>query len=76
MPGKILCVAEKPSIAKAVAGHLSGGQFTTVRTHPPLHQREIEGERERGADSLEAHPKQVCQELRVRISVPRAVGPV
>ncbi|KAE8451287.1 hypothetical protein EG329_004452 [Mollisiaceae sp. DMI_Dod_QoI] len=29
MPGKILCVAEKPSISKAVAGHLSGGQFTT-----------------------------------------------
>jgi hypothetical protein len=24
-------VAEKPSISKAVAGHLSGGQFTTVR---------------------------------------------
>jgi DNA topoisomerase-3 len=30
MPGKILCVAEKPSISKAVAGHLSGGQLTTV----------------------------------------------
>lgn len=30
MPGKILCVAEKPSIAKAVAGHLSGGQYQTV----------------------------------------------
>jgi hypothetical protein len=30
MPGKILCVAEKPSIAKAVAGHLSGGPFQTV----------------------------------------------
>ncbi|KAL7274902.1 DNA topoisomerase [Rhizina undulata] len=27
MPGKILCVAEKPSIAKAVAGHLSGGNL-------------------------------------------------
>jgi hypothetical protein len=30
MPGKILCVAEKPSISKAVAGILSGGQFQTV----------------------------------------------
>jgi DNA topoisomerase-3 len=30
MPGKILCVAEKPSIAKAVAGHLSGGQISSV----------------------------------------------
>ena len=27
---KVLCVAEKPSIAKAVAGHLGGGQFRTV----------------------------------------------
>ncbi|KAG9235297.1 DNA topoisomerase [Amylocarpus encephaloides] len=32
MPGKILCVAEKPSISKAVAGHLSGNQFTTSNT--------------------------------------------
>lgn len=32
MPGKILCVAEKPSIAKAVAGHLSGGQYQTANT--------------------------------------------
>lgn len=30
MPGKILCVAEKPSIAKAVAEHLGGGQVTMV----------------------------------------------
>lgn len=27
---KVLCVAEKPSIAKAMAGILSGGQYTTV----------------------------------------------
>ena len=32
MARKILCVAEKPSIAKSVAQHLSGGQFNTVRT--------------------------------------------
>lgn len=30
MPNKILCVAEKPSIARAVATHLSGGTFETV----------------------------------------------
>lgn len=31
MPGqKILCVAEKPAIAKAVAQHLSGGRMVTV----------------------------------------------
>ena len=29
MVSKILCVAEKPSIAKAVALHLSGGQVNT-----------------------------------------------
>jgi DNA topoisomerase-3 len=29
MAPRILCVAEKPSIAKAVAQHLSGGTFTT-----------------------------------------------
>lgn len=32
MPGKILCVAEKNSISKAVAEHLSGGRFTTGHT--------------------------------------------
>lgn len=30
MVTKVLCVAEKPSIAKAVANHLSGNQVTTV----------------------------------------------
>lgn len=29
-PNKILCVAEKPSIAKAVANHLGGGRVTVV----------------------------------------------
>ncbi|KAK4106616.1 prokaryotic type I DNA topoisomerase [Parathielavia hyrcaniae] len=29
---RILCVAEKPSIAKAVAGHLSGGHYQTSNT--------------------------------------------
>ena len=27
---RVLCVAEKPSISKAVAGHLSGGRMDTV----------------------------------------------
>ena len=30
MVSKILCVAEKPAIAKSVANHLSGGQVDTV----------------------------------------------
>ncbi|KAI2642655.1 DNA topoisomerase [Xylaria nigripes] len=29
---KVLCVAEKPSIAKAVAGHLSGGEVQVLNT--------------------------------------------
>ncbi|KAL1990600.1 hypothetical protein VTN49DRAFT_6439 [Thermomyces lanuginosus] len=29
MPNRVLCVAEKPAIAKAVAQHLSGGSFET-----------------------------------------------
>ncbi|KOS18766.1 DNA topoisomerase 3 [Escovopsis weberi] len=29
---RVLCVAEKPSISKAVAGHLSGGSFQTHNT--------------------------------------------
>lgn len=33
---RILCVAEKPSIAKAVAGHLSGGQYQAVCPIPEL----------------------------------------
>lgn len=31
MPPKILCVAEKPAIAKAVAQHLAGGQISNAR---------------------------------------------
>jgi DNA topoisomerase III len=31
MPSKILCVAEKPAIAKAVAQHLAGGQIANTR---------------------------------------------
>jgi hypothetical protein len=31
---KVLCVAEKPSISKAVSGHLSGGSFQTVSEGP------------------------------------------
>lgn len=31
---RVLCVAEKPSISKAVAGHLSGGSIQTVSPIP------------------------------------------
>lgn len=36
MPQKILCVAEKPAIAKAVAQHLAGGRINAVGTSPQL----------------------------------------
>jgi len=32
MVTKVLCVAEKPSIAKAVANHLAGGAVNTAST--------------------------------------------
>ncbi|CAE6516714.1 unnamed protein product [Rhizoctonia solani] len=35
---KVLCVAEKPSIAKSVTQILSGGQFTTRNTQSPYHK--------------------------------------
>ncbi|KAH7341007.1 DNA topoisomerase [Rhizoctonia solani] len=35
---KVLCVAEKPSIAKSVAQILSGGHFTTRNTQSPYHK--------------------------------------
>lgn len=34
---KVLCVAEKPSIAKAVASHLSGGTSQVVSLFPALY---------------------------------------
>ena len=34
---KILCVAEKPAIAKAVANHLAGGRLNTVRMRNLYH---------------------------------------
>jgi DNA topoisomerase IA len=42
MTRKILCVAEKPSIAKSVAQHLSGGQVTTVRVSTLSKEEETE----------------------------------
>lgn len=33
---KVLCVAEKPSIAKAVANHLANNQVTTVSQYEYL----------------------------------------
>ena len=36
MVKKILCVAEKPSIAKEVANHLSGNSVNTVILHEQI----------------------------------------
>lgn len=55
---RILCVAEKPSISKAVAGHLSGGQLQTVGYVSRRRDN-------RHADNfyLAQHPEQIHQEL-------------
>ena len=42
MAHKILCVAEKPSIAKHVAQHLSGGQFNTRNVDGNLYVKNYE----------------------------------
>jgi DNA topoisomerase III len=44
MPTKILCVAEKPAIAKAVAQHLAGGRITThpIRGNPYVKNYEFD----------------------------------
>lgn len=44
MARKILCVAEKPAIARAVATHMSGGSFQTVSVpHIALDRANLEG---------------------------------
>lgn len=50
---KILCVAEKPAIAKAVATHLSGGSMRIVSSLQPglRHSRYSDDRRDDGAKS-------------------------
>jgi DNA topoisomerase IA len=44
MARKILCVAEKPAIARAVATHMSGGSFQTVSvSHIALKRANFKG---------------------------------
>lgn len=57
---RILCVAEKPAIAKAVAQHLSGGSFQTVSIKP--HGKDLSRRHvltHTGLNSRES----ICQEL-------------
>ena len=42
MARKILCVAEKPAIAKSVAQHLAGGNVTTVNSDKQATERPSE----------------------------------
>lgn len=57
---RILCVAEKPAIAKAVAQHLSGGSFQTVSIRP--HIEDIS--RHHVLTHTDPNPrKSICQEL-------------
>ena len=43
MVPKILCVAEKPAIAKSVAQHLSGGHVTAVSLKSPSISMDLKG---------------------------------
>jgi hypothetical protein len=64
-PQRILCVAEKPSIAKAVAQHLGGGRVTTVRGIAILSQAKT-------APDVMAEKcswPYLCEELRVRFQI-------
>jgi hypothetical protein len=58
---RILCVAEKPSISKAVAGHLSGGRLETVCVYVSMRRED------RRADNfllyLAQHSQQIHQKL-------------
>jgi len=64
-PQRILCVAEKPSIAKAVAQHLGGGRVTTVRCVAVLSPPNV-------APDLMTEKcswPYLCEELRVRVQI-------
>jgi DNA topoisomerase IA len=52
---KVLCVAEKPSVAKGIMQILSGGQFQTVSRRTRL-VRKMKVKECRGADALCAFP--------------------
>ena len=71
MVPRVLCVAEKPSIAKAVAQHLAGGQFTTVGRCGC-----ITGHGFLDVDRCVAQytRKRVHQELRIQLSIQSAMG--
>lgn len=69
---RVLCVAEKPAIAKAVAQHLSGGAMQTVRSNGS------DGLQRYCTNSVTAlHPWQpICQELRLPVQFWRVLGNV
>ena len=57
MAPRILCVAEKPAIAKTVAGHLSGGQLTTVSYMARVEWKDL------SFVSAKHHWQSICEEL-------------
>lgn len=68
MARKVLCVAEKPSIAKAVAGHLGGGRFQTVSPKASIFRLELINM------TAECSRHNVYKELRLPIRLRSAVG--
>jgi DNA topoisomerase IA len=68
MANRILCVAEKPSIAKAVANHLSNGPVTVVRkTNCMTSLTSL-------IPLLEKYWEPICQKLRVSIYLLPTLG--
>jgi len=59
---KVLCVAEKPSIAKSVTEILSGGRWDTVSSSF-LSFASLASDDSRGIDTIERIWSQICAEL-------------
>lgn len=71
MARKILCVAEKPAIAKSVAQHLSGGQVTTVGGFLVIYILKYFLAHESEAKH---HRQSICKELRFRFQLWSTMG--
>ena len=61
---KVLCVAEKPSIAKSITEILSGGRWDTVSSCF-LSFASLAPDNGRGIDTIERIRSQICSQLRL-----------
>jgi len=61
---KVLCVAEKPSIAKSITEILSGGRWDTV-SFSFLNFASLASDTSRLTDTIERIRSQICSQLRL-----------